>query len=328
MSTLNVTNAFSIPVIPQLVRSFNQTSVLNCDWNQSSGNKIERRAGDWDCAECGAHCFANRSTCFKCSAPNPNYDPERSRSPNRQRGGFTPVFEPAVDPGGLNGSGEMSGTVTNWNFERGFGFITPADGSEDIFCHVNAIEDGNGLEVGTEVTFDSTYDDFKDKTRAENVAGGIVADREQNQRGNSPPRQRQFAQVPSEPAADPGGLNGSGEMSGTVANWNAGRGFGFITPADGSEDIFCHVNSIEDGNGLEVGTEVTFDSTYDDFKDKYRAENVAGGVVQDREQAQNASGGNRGGGDQSRREGDWDCPSCGALCFASRTTCFKCSAER
>ena len=223
VSTLNVTNAFSIPVIPQLVRSFNQTSVLNCDWNQSSGNKIERRAGDWDCAECGAHCFANRSTCFKCSAPNPNYDPERSRSPNRQRGGFTPVFEPAVDPGGLNGSGEMSGTVTNWNFERGFGFITPADGSEDIFCHVNAIEDGNGLEVGTEVTFDSTYDDFKDK---------------------------------------------------------------------------------------------------------YRAENVAGGVVQDREQAQNASGGNRGGGDQSRREGDWDCPSCGALCFASRTTCFKCSAER
>jgi len=285
VSTLNATNAFSIPVIPQLVRPFNHTSVLNCDWQGevANGNKIERRAGDWDCPECGAHCFANRATCFKCSAANPDYDPERKRQ-NTQQGGSTPAFEAAADPGGLNGSGEMSGTVTNWNFERGFGFITPADGSEDIFCHLNNIEDGNALEVGTEVTFDSTYDDMKDKYRAENVAGGVVQEREQNQRGGSPTRQRQiFAQVPSEPPTDPGGLNGSGEMRGTVANWNSDRGFGFISPADGSEDIFCHVNNIEDGNGLEVGTEVSFDSSYDDFKDKYRAENVAGGVVQERE---------------------------------------------
>merc|ERR1711865_1312083 len=293
VSTLNATNAFSIPVIPQLVRPFNHTSVLNCDWQGevANGNKIERRAGDWDCPECGAHCFANRATCFKCSAANPDYDPERKRQ-NTQQGGSTPAFEAAADPGGLNGSGEMSGTVTNWTFERGFGFITPADGSDDIFCHLNNIEDGNALEVGTEVTFDSVYDDIKDKTRAENVAGGVVAERAQNQRGGSPNRQRQSG-PPSEPAADPGGLNGSGETSGTVTNWNSERGFGFITPADGSEDIFCHVNNIEDGNALEVGSEVTFDSTYDDNKDKYRAENVAGGVVQEREQNQRGGSPNR-----------------------------------
>lgn len=30
------------------------------------------------------------------------------------------------------------------------------------------------------------------------------------------------------------------------------------------------------------------------------------------------------GGGGGRRPGDWDCPDCGALCFASRETCFKC----
>ncbi|GBG32981.1 Hypothetical Protein FCC1311_092072 [Hondaea fermentalgiana] len=37
----------------------------------------------------------------------------------------------------------------------------------------------------------------------------------------------------------------------------------------------------------------------------------------------------RGGADQqTRREGDWDCPNCHSMCFASRGTCFKCRTPR
>eukprot|EP00929_Paragymnodinium_shiwhaense_P028835 TRINITY_DN16643_c1_g1_i1.p2 TRINITY_DN16643_c1_g1~~TRINITY_DN16643_c1_g1_i1.p2 ORF type:complete len:159 (+),score=38.24 TRINITY_DN16643_c1_g1_i1:137-613(+) len=31
-----------------------------------------------------------------------------------------------------------------------------------------------------------------------------------------------------------------------------------------------------------------------------------------------------GAGGQERRDGDWDCPKCGAMIFASKSSCFKC----
>lgn len=35
----------------------------------------------------------------------------------------------------------------------------------------------------------------------------------------------------------------------------------------------------------------------------------------------------RGGFEQEKKEGDWDCPDCGFLNFARRTTCFKCGPQ-
>eukprot|EP00442_Polarella_glacialis_P006323 CAMPEP_0115081464 /NCGR_PEP_ID=MMETSP0227-20121206/19286_1 /TAXON_ID=89957 /ORGANISM="Polarella glacialis, Strain CCMP 1383" /LENGTH=118 /DNA_ID=CAMNT_0002469297 /DNA_START=58 /DNA_END=410 /DNA_ORIENTATION=+ len=64
------------------------------------------------------------------------------------------------------------GTVKMWNDEKGFGFITPTDGSEDVFVHRSALEGCEALEKGDEVTYDSEYDQRKGKTRAINVSGG------------------------------------------------------------------------------------------------------------------------------------------------------------
>lgn len=70
---------------------------------------------------------------------------------------------------------QSRGIAGRWN-DRGFGFIKPDDGGEDVFCHFSSITDGNALAGGSEVYFTKTYDDRKGKDRAENVTGGINAD--------------------------------------------------------------------------------------------------------------------------------------------------------
>ncbi|MBD8011598.1 cold-shock protein [Microbacterium sp. NPDC077391] len=42
-----------------------------------------------------------------------------------------------------------TGTVKWFNSEKGFGFIAPDDGSDDLFAHFSAIE-GNGYKELTE----------------------------------------------------------------------------------------------------------------------------------------------------------------------------------
>jgi CspA family cold shock protein len=49
----------------------------------------------------------------------------------------------------------MTGTVKWFNESKGFGFITPSDGSKDVFVHFSAINaDGfRALNEGQSVTF-------------------------------------------------------------------------------------------------------------------------------------------------------------------------------
>lgn len=50
----------------------------------------------------------------------------------------------------------MKGTVKFFNATRGYGFISPEDGSKDIFVHISAVEHSglSGLAEGQKLQFE------------------------------------------------------------------------------------------------------------------------------------------------------------------------------
>ena len=63
------------------------------------------------------------------------------------------------------------GTVKWFNSQKGFGFIQPANGGQDVFVHVSAVERaGMGtLNEGQNVSFDIVADRRTGKSAAENL---------------------------------------------------------------------------------------------------------------------------------------------------------------
>merc|ERR1719499_153576 len=133
---------------------------------------------------------------------------------------------------------------------------------------------------------------------------------------------------------------------GTMLRWHDEKGFGFVCPEDGGEDLFCHVSALLDGEGSVMeGDKVRFRITFDERKGKDRAVDVevsggGGGGGRDRSRSRGRGGGGyggHGGGDSygkgggkggDIRPGDWECPECGANVFGSKSECFKCGAPK
>ena len=63
----------------------------------------------------------------------------------------------------------FNGTVKSWIVDKGFGFLTPQDGGEDVFVHRAGLVGAERLTVGDKVTYELFFDEAKQKTRAEHV---------------------------------------------------------------------------------------------------------------------------------------------------------------
>ena len=69
----------------------------------------------------------------------------------------------------------QKGKISSWNAERGFGFITPAEGGESLFLHITAISDRRRAPLeGDIVTYDLALDEKK-RRRAVNVKWSVSA---------------------------------------------------------------------------------------------------------------------------------------------------------
>jgi cold shock protein len=65
----------------------------------------------------------------------------------------------------------VTGTVKWFNGQKGFGFIQPDDGGNDVFVHVSAVERAGlaGLAEGQKVSYEIKVDTKRGKSSAENL---------------------------------------------------------------------------------------------------------------------------------------------------------------
>jgi CspA family cold shock protein len=168
------------------------------------------------------------------------------------------------------------GTVKFFNDAKGFGFITPQSGGADVFVHVSAIERAGlpGLNEGDEVEFELEADRRSGKMSAVELrflAAGSPSRSPRPSDGG-----RGFGRAERGPPPRGGDRDAVGSGSGVVKWFNPAKGFGFIQPRDGGDDVFVHISAVERAGfrGLAEGQAISYDIEQDRRSGKASATNL------------------------------------------------------
>ncbi|GMA32635.1 cold-shock protein [Litorihabitans aurantiacus] len=160
----------------------------------------------------------------------------------------------AARSAGSAGSDGADGSVTFFDAVKGFGFIEPDAGGDSVFVHAKALRSGvRDLLEGDRVTFAVVDGDRGPLARDVDIVGG-GSRRPSAGAGRGAPaghRQRPDRQRPDRSAPVRGG-------SGVVARFDVDRGFGFIVPDAGGDDLFVHISGVRGVDGLQEGDRVRY----------------------------------------------------------------------
>ncbi len=192
-----------------------------------------------------------------------------------------------------------SGTVKWFNTAKGFGFIQPDDGGADVFVHISALTSAglDSLNEGDKVE----YELEQDRRSGKLAATGLVV----TEHGAPAPRRSGGGFGGGDRGGYGGGGGGGyggggggygrdrgggggfgggerprgavmGSGSGQVKWFNPTKGFGFIKPDGGGQDIFVHISAVEQAglSGLNEGQTVAFDLEQDRRSGKTSATNL------------------------------------------------------
>lgn len=75
------------------------------------------------------------------------------------------------------------GKITKWKDDRGFGFITPIGGGEQVFVHIKSFSNRHRRPIGNEIVTFEAISDHQGRIRAEDVAFIGESARDPSQRG-------------------------------------------------------------------------------------------------------------------------------------------------
>ena len=157
------------------------------------------------------------------------------------------------------GSGLASGapvvaTVKWYDPVKGYGFLTPVDGSGDLFCHVSALGQAGLLTLAEGATVSCEVVQGRQGPKVEMIYG--VDDSTA-----TPVAAASAGMIQGKHGHGHDGCGATQEQRvvATVKWFVPVRGFGFLSPDDGSADVFCHVSVVEEaGYGtLAQGASVT-----------------------------------------------------------------------
>ncbi|HSE79477.1 MAG TPA: cold shock domain-containing protein [Alphaproteobacteria bacterium] len=134
----------------------------------------------------------------------------------------------------MHASGDIApirATVKWFNMAKGFGFVTPVDGSPEAFLHLSALKQAGYESVGEGA---GLLVEIGQSPKGRQVLRVLEVD-------NSSARPAMGPRPRPGPAPAPVSLEGADEVNGVVKWFSGLKGYGFVSPDNGGKDVFVHI---------------------------------------------------------------------------------------
>ncbi|MBI3451579.1 MAG: cold shock domain-containing protein [Rhodospirillales bacterium] len=122
-------------------------------------------------------------------------------------------------------------TVKWFNIAKGFGFVTPADGSPEAFLHLSALKQAGYESVGEGADL---LVEIGQSPKGRQVLRVLEVD-------NSIARPAAPRMRPAPVGGPPVSLEGTENVDGVVKWFSGIKGYGFVSPNNGGKDVFLHI---------------------------------------------------------------------------------------